>query len=367
MSLFPGTPAPMFSAPSPINPQFAFASLGGRYILLGFLPEPGPERDAALALVQANAELFHDDRLLFFGVLPDADSFAAARNEPPCRWFADLEGELRRRFGLVGEDGALQPEWVLIDPMLRVLGSIPLARGPEVMAHLATLGDPDRHAGLPVHAPVLIVPRIFEPQLCRRLIDYYNAAGGQPSGVMRERDGKTVGVLDGFKRRRDAIITDEALIAETRTRVERRLIPEIRKAFQFQTTRMERYIVACYDAEEGGYFNPHRDNTTLGTAHRKFAVSINLNAQEFEGGDLRFPEFGRRTYRPPTGGAVVFSCSLLHEATRVTRGTRYAFLPFLYDEAGARVRQANLHALDLSPAPDAAADAPAEPVAPVAP
>jgi hypothetical protein len=38
---------------------------------------------------------------------------------------------------------------------------------------------------------------------------------------------------------------------------------------------------------------------------------------------------------------VVFSCSLLHQALPVTRGKRYAFLPFLYDDAAARVREAN--------------------------
>ena len=71
-----------------------------------------------------------------------------------------------------------------------------------------------------------------------------------------------------------------------------------------------------------------------------------IRAMQIEGGDLQFPEFGRRTYRPPTGGAVVFSCSLLHEATPVTRGTRFAFLPFLYDEEGARIRERNLHTFD---------------------
>jgi predicted 2-oxoglutarate/Fe(II)-dependent dioxygenase YbiX len=69
-------------------------------------------------------------------------------------------------------------------------------------------------------------------------------------------------------------------------------------------------------------------------------VSINLS-DDHVGGDLRFPEFGDRTYRPPLGGAVVFSCSLLHEATAVTGGRRFAFLPFLYDEDGARIREAN--------------------------
>ena len=166
-----------------------------------------------------------------------------------------------------------------------------------------------------------------------------------PRGVMRDVEGRTVGVLDDFKRRRDMSIADRGLRQELQAYLAQRLVPEILKVFQFNATRLERYIVACYDAAEGGYFKAHRDNETLATKHRRFAVSINLNAEEFEGGDLRFPEFGPRTYRPPTGGAVVFACGLQHEATPVTRGRRYAFLPFLYDEAGAVVREANIGAL----------------------
>ena len=45
---------------------------------------------------------------------------------------------------------------------------------------------------------------------------------------------------------------------------------------------------------------------------------------------------------PGVAGATVFCCSLLHEATPVTKGVRYAFVPFLYDEAGAHLRRANL-------------------------
>jgi len=37
----------------------------------------------------------------------------------------------------------------------------------------------------------------------------------------------------------------------------------------------------------------------------------------------------------------VFSCPLLHAVSRVTRGRRYAFLPFLYDEAVAKIREQN--------------------------
>lgn len=60
----------------------------------------------------------------------------------------------------------------------------------------------------------------------------------------------------------------------------------------------------------------------------------------------QLPEFGQRTYRAPTGGAVIFSCALMHEVTPMTRGQRYAFLPFLYDEAAAKTRLENNGFLD---------------------
>jgi hypothetical protein len=194
---------------------------------------------------------------------------------------------------------------------------------------------------------VLVVDRIFEPGFCRTLIDYYKANGAVDSGYMQQIGDRTVGVIDyGHKRRQDCWMTDEQLMAQCRERIRRRLVPEIKKAFQFEVTRMERYMISAYDAEIGGYFRPHRDNTTSGTKHRRFAVTINLNAEEYEGGDLRLPEYGSSYYRAPTGGAVVFSCSLLHEAMPVTRGVRYAYLPFLYDEEGARIREQNAGSID---------------------
>jgi predicted 2-oxoglutarate/Fe(II)-dependent dioxygenase YbiX len=110
-------------------------------------------------------------------------------------------------------------------------------------------------------------------------------------------------------------------------------------------TRMERDIVCCYAAEDEAHFRAHRDNTTKGTAHRRFAVSVNLN-DDFDGGEVNFPEYGPRSFKAPIGGAVVFSCSLLHAVSKVTRGRRFAFLPFLYDDEAARVREANIKFLE---------------------
>ena len=50
---------------------------------------------------------------------------------------------------------------------------------------------------------------------------------------------------------------------------------------------------------------------------------------------MRFAEYGRQLYAPGIGGAVIFSCSLLHEALPVTSGRRFALFSFLCDEAGA--------------------------------
>ena len=154
-----------------------------------------------------------------------------------------------------------------------------------------------------------------------------------PTPFMVERDGKTVGVVNHrLKRRSDFNFCSgdeyEALRGVLRERIKRVLLPRIKEAFQFEVTRMERYLVACYDSRDQGFFGPHRDNTTPGTAHRRFACTINLNAHEYEGGDLRFPEFGPSPYRAETRAAIVFSCSFLHEVLPVTQGTRFGFLPF---------------------------------------
>jgi len=67
---------------------------------------------------------------------------------------------------------------------------------------------------------------------------------------------------------------------------------------------------------------------TSEAAYRRFAMSLNLNSEEFSGGELRFPEYGPQRYKPDTGAAIVFSCSILHEALEVTEGRRFVLLAF---------------------------------------
>ncbi|MFN4089555.1 MAG: 2OG-Fe(II) oxygenase [Alphaproteobacteria bacterium] len=356
-NLFPGDPAPWFTAAASNNPRFVFSTAGGRYIVLTFFGSAGdPQAGEAIRRIQAAASMFDDGRCAFFGVSTDPADRDAGRVVPQgsVRYFWDFDLAVSRLYDVLAPDGhGVVLTTLILDPNLRVVGRI---LQPDGAAHARALLDilprlPRMPSPRPaeMQAPILMVPRVFEPEFCRRLIDLYEAHGGEESGFVRDEDGRTTLVVDhAHKRRQDHSIVDEAIRNAARVRIRRRVLPEIAKAFQFAVTRMERYIVCRYDADTGGYFRPHRDNTTKGTAHRRFALTLNLNAEEYEGGELRFPEYGTHLYKPPTGGAVVFSCSLLHEAMPVTRGRRYVFLPFLYDDAAAAIRERNNVYLDES-------------------
>jgi len=348
-----GEPAPWFTGRTSSNPQFHFDTMAGRYLVLCFF-QSTQRSDSRQILSDFEAQRSHfDDRnASFFGISIDPqDEERLCELLPGIRFFWDFDREISRKYGVVGTDDYGQEIYrahtLLLDPRLRVLGLLRFDERPE--AHVARVIDVLEHQPQPsapveaqVQAPVLVLPRVFEPDLCRHLIDYYERRGGEESGFMREVDGQTVLIHDAsHKRRRDREVTDEILRRSCMYRIHDRVVPELHKAFQFRASRIERYIVACYDAESGGYFRPHRDNTTTGTAHRRFAVSLMLNPSDYEGGQLRFPEFGNQLYNAPLGGALVFSCALLHEALPVTQGKRYAFLPFLYDEAAAKIREEN--------------------------
>ena len=111
------------------------------------------------------------------------------------------------------------------------------------------------------------------------------------------------------------------------------MLPEIKRCLNFQVTQHEVFKLVCYDAKTGGYFRPHRDNESRDTQHRRFAMTLNLNTGDYSGGQLRFPEFGPDLYQPERGGALIFSCSLLHEVIPVTSGERYVLLGFFFSDA----------------------------------
>lgn len=350
-----GDPLPHVTQRTASKERFSLGAAAGRYIVICLM---GPAANPALpGVIRATerTDLFNDAFASLFVVCTEPASVAALPAERRgFRLFLDDNLTVSRALGAAPTDNdsatPYRMLWIIADPMLRIIDTLPCrsdgADATAVIERLQGLPPPERATGIPLQAPILFLPRVFEPALCDELIALYQAAGGEVSGFMREVEGKTVGMHDpGFKSRRDHVITDQPMIARLQSRILRRVVPEIARAHAFHATRMERYIVSCYRADEGGHFAAHRDNTTPGTAHRRFAISINLN-DDFDGGEVSFPEFGPQGFKAPPGGAVVFSCSLLHRVSAVTRGERYAFLPFVYDEAAAALRARNMHTVE---------------------
>ena len=186
-----------------------------------------------------------------------------------------------------------------------------------------------------VVAPVLIVPNVLSPEECRALIERWSRDNREGTVISIVQGEVVEREYDKMKKRRDHIITKQRVAEPLLALLARRLAPELDKAYHFRRFRMDRPWVVCYDAERGDYFRRHRDNQTPATADRQFALTLNLNSEEYEGGELKFPEYGDQRYKPPTGGAILFSCSLLHEALPVRRGRRFALLSFLRDAGAA--------------------------------
>jgi predicted 2-oxoglutarate/Fe(II)-dependent dioxygenase YbiX len=179
-------------------------------------------------------------------------------------------------------------------------------------------------------APVLLVPNVLDRASCAALIERWHRLGHDEGSVNSIIDGEEVRrVYHDMKKRRDHAIQDEKLLKTLVGVIGRRIAPELDKAFGFNRFRFDRFIITCYDADRGDYFRRHRDNSSPSTADRRFALTLNLNSEEHEGGELLFPEYGPHRYRPGTGGAILFSCALMHEALPVTRGQRFTLLSFL--------------------------------------
>ena len=104
---------------------------------------------------------------------------------------------------------------------------------------------------------------------------------------------------------------------------------------------LDRLLVARYDTG-AGHFRRHRDNGAPNVAFRQFALTLNLNTEDYRGGHLVFPEYNSHRYRPPTGSGIVFSASLLHEALPLTEGSRYVLLTFLHSHEAEAQRLARL-------------------------
>lgn len=308
--------------------------------LLFLFPNDTPEHLRTLAeLASAHPEL-QKARIDVFAIgrLPVEKVQALGRQyEVPFLFYGDPEQKVSREIAEKSGFGHDQAFCLLLDENQRLLKSMPLQDIPEGGLGRVVLDFYGGRLPAPLEqqpqrtAPVLIVPKVLDAADCKALIARWRQKNEEGTVTTRVGGKDTRRIDSGMKQRRDHQVHDPELDAWLARIVGRRIAPELAKAFYFQRFRFDRFVITCYDAARGDYFRPHRDNTTPSTQARMFALTLNLNTDDYEGGGLRFPEYGPESYRPKSGDAILFSCSLIHEALPVTKGRRFTLLSFLRD------------------------------------
>jgi predicted 2-oxoglutarate/Fe(II)-dependent dioxygenase YbiX len=315
----------MVLASSDGTPTRYYAHAGGRPALLVLADQACAARLDALA---EGLTAIGDADLTVHVVGPPA----LAGHDLPFPLLQDPDGRAATAYRTGGA-----PTAFLLDPNLRVRATLPFADGARTAAEVAELvWDDRRPREVTTQAPLLVVPDVLGPEQCAELIAVWEQQGHSQTGVEASTGGGRAEQRSAqLKRRRDHVVQDPRRSRELATRIGRRVMPELAKAFAYRASRFEGFKVACYQASDRGFFGAHRDNLSPATTHRRFALTLNLN-DGYQGGQLRFPEYGPELYRPDPGAALPFSCSHLHEVLEVTAGRRFVLLSFLFGEEAPR-------------------------------
>ena len=243
--------------------------------------------------------------------------------------FADIDGLVTAGY-LGTDDRSLQrPILFPLDGNQRLSGRpSDLSVVEDLDAALARVRGQDR---VEQPAPILLVPRALSGELCDELIARWHDHH-EDSGVLSTAGGTTRNTTRSQRKHTlDHMVREPGLVRRVSQTLVDRVLPEITKAFTFSGGFLfDQHIVLSYG--EGGQdrFDSHRDNLTPASRNRRFAISLNLN-DDFEGGELVFPEYGSSGYRFAAATACVFSCSLPHAARPVRRGRRFVLTTFICD------------------------------------
>ncbi len=301
---FIGDAIPDFTVRSSSGQKLQFQNVAGRYIALCFFGSAAIEKNRnALQYALSRQDFFNDVRASFFGVSIDSSDEATGRVRqitPGFRFLWDDDKRISRMFGAItseaGEKVTYSPFTLLLDYNLRVLANIPIfnaAQHNDALAQVIANLPEERNAV----APVLLVERIFEHEFCAQVIKNN---------------------------------TQKELYELIQKRIERRLLPEIAKIFNFDVAIIEKYAINL-SKEGNSMARYNRHNVTPATAHRKFFAAINWS-DGFNGGEHRFPEYSDQLYAPAVGGALVASCSMIHEILPITYGSKHSAIMFFYNE-----------------------------------
>ena len=134
-------------------------------------------------------------------------------------------------FGLAGGIAVLAPNG-------RLVGKFPI-HATETVADVCR-AEHDRTAGHieNVHAPVLVIRNVLEPELCKTLIAYWRNDSEKFENTVSSGKANMEGNAH-VKVRKDVVILDPTLFSSVKNRLLARVFPELLKCMHFQASNME--------------------------------------------------------------------------------------------------------------------------------
>ncbi len=310
-------------------------SYGGLRTLLVCLPAEESQMISQLAVLKSAWESLRHYELHVVAIAappPEVLQKLHEQYQLPFSLWSDPGNEVSQTLGSYNaEHQAAEVCGYVLTPNLRIQKKYALDNPAAAIGKiLADVSPPAPMPGpvITMHAPVLIIPNVLTSTQCQFLIQHWQQ-GNQFEGKVGV--GSQARAQKSAKVRTD-ILLKEPLMAKVDYIFGGTLFPEIEKVFGLKVSHREEYKIGCYEAAKGGFFKPHRDNFEKYLCHRRVAMTLNLN-DDYDGGGLNFPEYGNAVYRPEAGGAVIFPCSLMHQALPVTSGQRFMMVSFLFCEA----------------------------------
>ena len=310
-------------------------SYGGLRTLLVCLPANENQMLSQLAVLKSAWDSLRHHELQVVAIAsppPEVLQKLHEQYQLPFSLWSDPGNEVSQTLGSYNaEQQAAEVCGYVLTPNLRIQKKYALDNPAAAIGKiLADVSPPAPMPGpiITMHAPVLIIPNVLTSEQCQFLIQHWQQ-GNQFEGKVGV--GSQARAQKSAKVRTD-ILLKESMMSKVDYIFGGTLFPEIEKVFGLKVTHREEYKIGCYDASKGGFFKPHRDNFDKYLCHRRVAMTLNLN-DAYDGGGLNFPEYGNSVYRPEAGGAVIFPCSLMHQALPVKSGQRFMMVSFFFGEA----------------------------------
>jgi hypothetical protein len=163
-------------------------------------------------------------------------------------------------------------------------------------------------------APVLLLPGVLDGEDCLQLLNQISATDSASGS---------------------APIGEQELAERISKLLLRRIGPEVEKAFSFDDFVFESIMLRWDGAASPSTADRRREIDDPAVQGRPFSLILDLADGAYESGDIMFPEYGPHSYRPGTGGALVFAGTLLRELRAVSAGRRSLLVATLRRPAAA--------------------------------